>query len=141
MSVTVDRWNITVDIAVEDLIKEIDNDDLIAFVAERGIDDEILEAVDNYSIAEHVRHNPHLTALVLDNMDDALLEHVASNRGILSLEHVETDDLLNELRQRHAMPKLTIPADVQTAIDFLSEWSRGIVAVDDPTDKIGKRFA
>ena len=127
--VSIDRYGINITVDTDDILNEIDSDDLVRLAVDRVGVDEVLDAMDQDSVIESVLDNisnsnlvqaivdRSITDEVLDAIDESSLERcvidrisdealsiAASNRGILSLEHHDTDDLLEELRQRNALP-------------------------------------
>lgn len=127
--VSIDRYNISISVDTDEILDEMNSYDLVQLVVDRTSVDDVLGALDQSSVMESVLDNINnsnlvqaivdrsITDEVLDAMDESSLERciidrvsdealsiAASNRGILSLEHHDTDDLLEELRQRNALP-------------------------------------
>lgn len=115
--VSIDRYGINITVDTDEILNNIDDTDLAQMVIDRSIVDEVLDAIEESSLES-----------VLDRVSDKALSVAASNRGIFTLEYLDTDELLEELRQRNAMPG--IPKDITDILlkanQMLFEYNNGI---------------
>ena len=127
--VSIDRYGINITVDADEILEEIANDDLVRLVIDRSSVDDVLAVIDPETLTDSLLDNisnsnlvqaiidrsiedevldamdeGSLERCVLDRVSDEALSIAASNRGVLSLEHFDTDALLEELRQRNALP-------------------------------------
>ena len=115
--VSIDRYGINIGVDTDDILNQIDDTDFAQMVVDRGIVDEVLTLADS---------DGGLTDSILDNISDSRLVQAVADRSLeeeivdvmgggiidlLGLAHYETDALLEELRQRNALPG-AIPKEI-----------------------------
>lgn len=97
-----DRHTVTIEIEMDAIAHEMPSDFLIGLVIDRGIETEMLSAIDDETIIDHIFDN-NLEKQVIASMDSDDVIADAESRGnfTFDLSTVDDDDLWNELRQRN----------------------------------------
>ena len=132
--VSIDRYGINIGVDTDEILNQIDDTDLAQMIVDRGIVGEVLTIADSDSLTDSLLDNISDSRLVQAVADRSLEEEIVDVMGggiidLLGLEHYDTDALIEELRQRNALPG-AIPKDIVDTLlkanQMIFEYTNGI---------------
>ena len=119
--VSFDRYGVNITVDTDEILNYIDDTDLAQMVIDRGIVDEVLDNISDSRLVQAVADRS-LEEEIVDVMGGGIID-------LLGLEHYDTDALIEELRQRNALPG-AIPKDIVDALlkanQMIFEYTNGI---------------
>ena len=132
--VSIDRYGINIGVDTDEILNQIDDTDFAQMVVDRGLVDEVLAIADSDSLTDSLLDSVSDSRLVQAVADRSLEEEIVDVMGgsiidLLGLAHYETDALIEELRQRNALPG-AIPQEIVDILlkanQMIFEYTNGI---------------